>query len=35
MKSAITRGWNKMFEGANAALEASGLPTLSQIIKDL
>ena len=35
LKSAIARGWTKMFEGANKSLEASGLPTISDIIKNL
>lgn len=35
LKSAVSRGWTKMFEGANKALEASGLPTISQIITNL
>ena len=35
MKSAISRGWTGMFEGANKALEASGLPNLQQIITNL
>ena len=35
LKSAVARGWAQMFEGANQALEASGLPTISQIITNL
>lgn len=35
MKSAITRGWVEMISGANNALEASGLPTLQEIIVNL
>ena len=35
MKAAITRGWTKMFEGANKSLEASGLPKINEIITNL
>ena len=35
MQSAIARGWASMIQGANTALEASGLPTINQIIVNL
>lgn len=35
LQAAIQRGWTKMIDGANAALEASGLPNIQQIIKNL
>lgn len=35
MQSAIQRGWVAMIDNANKALEASGLPTIQQIITDI
>ena len=35
MQSAIQRGWTKMLEGANQALDASGLPTIQEMITNI